>query len=234
MSDYPPITIVMTTWFASHWAELRTKVVYQTIDSWRRFFEYAGELRLHVADDGSEYDFMPERVWYKEITKSQQSRRGVGASLNAGFKEAFKVSPLVIYAADDWQLTQVFDLSPWARLLLTDESLGVVRLSPPHPNIKGSVMHLGALGWALRLERYAFAFGHRPALYHQRLIKHYGWFDEDQSALETERLYSVRVNETAGPDIILALPSAFEHLSSVELAYVNPVNKEDYGYFYEW
>ena len=71
-------------------------------------------------------------------------------------------------------------------------------------------------GWGLRLERYGFAFGHRPALYHRRMIDAYGFFDENCSALECERLYNERFSTTKGPDILLALYTPYEHDDSLE------------------
>lgn len=209
--EYPSITIVMTTWFTQ---TQRIEVALEALNSWKNYLIYAEELRLHVADDGSALDWNPEKVWDGKITRSRQERLGVGASLNAGFKQAFKTSPLVLYAVDDWQLTEPFDITPWVRLLLEREDVGIVRLGPPHPHLKGTILPYTEewQGWALRLDRYGLAVGHRPELFHQRMLDYYGLFDERVNAQECERLYSVRwAADERGPDIVMALPHPWFH-----------------------
>lgn len=132
MSEYPPVTIVMTTWFIH---PERVKVAQQALKSWCDYLRYEGNLHLHVADDGSELAWEPANSWYNtnRITFSRQEREGVGASLNKGFKQAFECSPIVLYMVDDWFLTQPFDLAPWVHLLVARTDVGIVRLGPPHP-----------------------------------------------------------------------------------------------------
>lgn len=223
----PPITIVCTTYFPAGMGGLhRQDIARETIRSWWTYLKYDGELRLHIADDGSPYEQLNAyRYWYHNYpTYSRQTRHGVGASLNTGFQKAFETSPLVAYFVDDWALTQKFDLTPWAQALMEREDIGMIRLGPPHPSNKGTVEALTTnwQGWAMILERYGFAFGHRPALYHKRMIDWYGWFQEDCNALECERLYAVNFNTMRGPSIALALPHPWQHTDSVELAYMEP------------
>ncbi len=219
--EYPICTIVMTTWLTS---KIRKSVAEKTLVTWHEYLEYEGELRLHIADDGSTLKWKPETFWDGTITYSRQERQGVGASLNAGFKVAFETSPIVLYAVDDWSLIEPFDLTPWVKLLVEREDVGMVRLGPPHPYTKGTVEIFTDdwQGWGLRLDKTGFAFGHRPALYHQRLIQHYGWFAENASALECERLYAENFCKTTGPDIVLALQHPWQHLESIELSSVEP------------
>lgn len=228
--DLPIITIVMTTYFPDgEDGKLRKEITKKTLDSWGEFLVYEGDLNLHLADDGSaikhiDYPYLTSNWWWNDYSYSIQERHGVGASLNAGFKKSFETSPLVLYAVDDWSLTQSFDLTPWAQLLMEREDVGVVRFSPPHPNIRGHVEAFteNIESWALRLDRYGFAFGHRPALYHRRFLDFYGEFKENCSALECEKGYNDRYCARIGPDVVMALPSPFRHLDSVELAYLEP------------
>lgn len=209
--NYPPVTIVMTTWFTD---AQRVKVALETLSSWDKYLIYAGKIHLHIADDGSTVGWTPDAVWKGMITYSRQERQGVGASLNAGFKEAFETSPVVLYMVDDWQLTQPFDITPWVRLLVEREDVGIVRLGPPHPHLKGTIMPLTEewQGWGLVLDRYGLAVGHRPELFHRRWIEYYGWHDENINAQECERLASVRYADMPdGPTIVYALPHPFFH-----------------------
>lgn len=228
MTELPPITIVMTTYFPDgEEGRVRKLAALQTLQSWKEYLTYDGALFLHVADDGSNREQhtstdLPS-LWFPSGTYSQQHRMGVGSSLNKGFQRGFEKSPLVAYFVDDWSLTDTFDLSPWAELLITRPEYGMVRLGPPHPNIRGSVdIHMDNV-WGMRLERYGFAFSHRPAIYHQRMMQTYGWFPEQVNALECERLYNERVNQNLrGPDVAMALPHPWRHIDSIELAYLHP------------
>lgn len=226
--DFPNITIVVTTYFPVFEGYNRREVVEKTLRSWDDWLLYHGDLHIHVADDGSVIDYhVPEWIGtWEGISYSYQHRKGVGVSLNAGFRKAFETSPLVFYGVDDWSLTQPFDLTPWAQLLMEREDCGMVRLGPPHPGTRGKIEAFtdNWQGWGLRLDsRLGFAFGHRPALYHKRMIDRFGWFKENCNALECESDYNDRVaTDWNGPDIVLALPHPWQHLDSVELAYIDP------------
>jgi hypothetical protein len=176
--------------------------------------KYDGELRLHVADDGSVVEWEPEKIWPGPVTRSRQERYGVGASLNAGFREAFKTSPLVFYGVDDWQLQQVFDLSPWAQLLMEHEDVGIVRLGPPSPFMRGEVVIYTTnwQGWGLKAEPYGFCVGHRPEIFHKRMIDTYGWWEEGINACEVERRYTVAWAADPKLQIVLALPHPWFHI----------------------
>ncbi len=247
MPDLPPITIVVTTYFPpGDVGERRQAAAVETVRTWEDHMKYDGDIRIHIADDGS------GDLWFEQtiadvlmqrgaVAQTRQHRHGVGASLNAGFREAFKRSPLVLYAVDDWQLSAEFDLTPWAELLMRDREIGMMRLGPPHPDLTGTVRHVGGMIphpypkpwdsrglWYLRLDRHHFAFAHRPALYHQRMIEAHGWFDEDVNAYDCERMYSERFNWADAmdtPHVALALAHPWFPVAEepeLELAHINP------------
>lgn len=225
--EYPAVTIVVTTFFPLGEKGLaRMDVARETIRSWWTHLRYDGDLRLHIADDGSPYpEFNAYRYWYHNYpTYSKQERHGFGASLNTGLRRAFETSDIAACFIDDWALTQNFDITPWVKLLMERNDVGMVRLQIPHPGISGRVEAFTEdwQSWGLRLDRYAYAFGHRPALYHRRLIESYGWFKEDCSAIDCEKDYAERFCSSVGPDIVLSLQHPWQHLESVELAYLNP------------
>lgn len=233
MMELPSITIVVTTYLSPEDVEnKRGRAATQTLQSWCDYLrKYSGGINLHIADDGSEKDGVNlPTAWLRSattrITYSRQHRKGVGASLNAGFRRAFESSPLVAYFVDDWALIQPFDLTPWAQLLMEREDVGMVRLGPPHPGTAGVVEMFTEnwQGWGLRLSKHqGFAFGHRPALYHKRLMDAYGWFEEGVSALECERLYNEKVNNVvATVDIVQALPHPWQHIDTPSLSALEP------------
>ncbi len=222
---YPPVTILMTTYFPSDGGRERRSLAYKALSSWGENLQYAGELLLHVADDGSSWEFNCSSYWRDGfISFSQQQRQGYGSSLNAGLREIFKHTSFVLHAVDDWYLTNPFNLNPWVEMLLTREDVGMIRLGPPHPNISGKAQMLTTnwQGWGLVLDRQSFAFGLRPCLIHKRFIDAYGWFAENTSALESERLYNEHFCQTSGPEIVLALPHSWEHLESESLSGLEP------------
>lgn len=231
--DWPYVVIVMTTYFPDNdKGEERRLAAIQTFKSWEEHLKYSAasdaHLKVCISDDGSPV-FPPFR-WFNGylVTSSLQHRKGVGASLNAGIKRAREIighSPIIMYMVDDWKLTQDFDISPWVRLLAEREDVCMVRLGPPHPNTRGKVEMFTEewQGWGLRLDRYAYAFGHRPALYHPRMILNYGWFEENVSALECERLYAEKFVNLPGPDIVLALPHPWKHIDTFSMSGMEPV-----------
>lgn len=226
-SDYPPVAVVMTTYLPEGEDGARRALVnYDTLASWNKYLAYEGDLWLHVADDGSRAPLASLGPWkIRLLGMSYQERHGVGASLNTGFRFAFDNHvPITAYFVDDWCLTSPLDITPWVRLLMEREDVGMVRLGPPHPNTTGTVEAFTSewQSWGLRMDRYAYAFGHRPALYHKRMIDAYGWFKEDCNALVCEQDYAERFCRMEGPDIVLALPHPWQHLDSVELADVDP------------
>lgn len=222
--DYPPVTIVMTTYFPEGEIGVqRREAAEKTLRSWDSILFYSGDLHLRISDDGSDELLKWIGDW-EGASRSYQIRRGVGASLNKGFSRAYESSPIVFYAVDDWMLVEELDITPWVRLLLEREDVGMVRLGPPHPNTTGRIEMFTEewQGWGLRLDRYAYAYAQRPALYHKRFTDVYGWFKEGVSAIECEREYAEHFVRTPGPDIVLALPHPWKHLDTVSMSDMTP------------
>jgi hypothetical protein len=219
------------------------------LSSWLRELHYDGQITIHVADDGStllDYPRMLGSLVESHVARhdiempiefSRGERKGVGASLNRAFRAGFERGDLVLYLVDDWLLASRYDLNPWARMLVEREDIGMVRLGPPHPHLTGTIEALTEdyQGWGLVLDRHHFAFGHRPALYHQRMIDAYGWFSEGVNAYDCERLYAERYSISppwhskpangaphGSPDIVYALPHPWHHLGTTEFAHIEP------------
>lgn len=253
----PPIVVIATTWAPEGpVGDSRLESFRRALLSWGDL-HYDGPLYLHVADDGSREALIldggevgglaaPIRLaarevfaGFEEISSTQQHRKGVGASLNAGLAAAFDRTPLALYLVDDWELTEPLDLTPWAKLLLRDRNVGCVRLGPPHPGISGRV-DMFEEGFAIRLDpaNGGFVMGHRPALYHQRFHERYGWYAEGESAYEVERLFNehfcreasaLRLEHIAGwnlgkeeVDILYALPVPWQHIGEAEVGDITP------------
>ncbi len=233
----PPITIIVATYYPdTEQGRIRKQMASVAVKSWIRYLHYQGQLELHIADDGSElsdykifpytdpmdgYDISQLNI-HTPVSFSRQERKGVGASLNTGFQEAFSKSPLaMIIYNDDVMLRETIDLTPWADLLMEREDIGAVRVGLPHPGLTGEVV-LYPQGYGLLVDRHNFAFSFRPTLFHKRFIDSYGWFLEGETALECERRYNIHVCESDGPDIIYALPVSWEHLWIMDLSDLRP------------
>lgn len=230
MSDRPPITTIVTTYAPNDEAGVsRRKALKVALSSWELWLEYSGPLKVHIADDGSTLPGYPfEVIDVNYDSMSQQDRHGVGASLNAGLEMAHRDSPLTAYFVDDWALNANLDLTPWADLLMRDQTIGMVRLGPPHPNISGEVVHDNGL-WYLRLHPHHFAFGHRPALFHKRLYDSIGYYQEDCSALQCEydfnQRYMAKATLGIAPKIVLALLHPWSVIPNAELGNLNPTTE---------
>lgn len=224
MTSLEQVSIVITTYFdADHGAE-RVRAALEAARTWKKYFDHK-HFHIHVADDGSVDKYLTFYVnnlkkifTHEEFTLSSQQRQGVGASLNAGIRHALERSDMFLYLVDDWSLTRPFHLEPWIQALEDDWTIGMVRLGPPHPNIRGKIRMLPS-GWVMVLDRYGYAYGQRPALYHQRFHEYYGAYPEHCSALECERMYNLYyANNFLGPDIVLALPDFWQHIDTVSMS----------------
>lgn len=217
-----PITIVVTTYFpAGPVGDSRFASCLTALKTWAKFLRYDGELHYEIINSPdmitADHELALRRALKGKPVSFGFTNRGVGAALNLGFLDSYAAgAPLTLYAADDWALDAPCDLSPWADLLIAQPPAGVVRLGPPHPDLTGTVLMLPQ-GWVLRLDRHHYAFGHRPALYHQRMFEAYGRFDENSSAWECERLYNEHFCATPGPDVVYALPYPWRHVGETEV-----------------
>lgn len=235
--ELPVITVIATTYYPdTEQARIRRQMASISVKSWVRYLQYQGPLAYHFADDGSEledykifpysdpmngYDISQINV-HRDVSFSRQERKGVGASLNRSFEEAFKKSPLaMIIYNDDVMLRESIDLTPWADLLLEEEDIGAVRLGLPHPGLTGEIV-LYPQGYGLKLDKHNFAFSFRPTLFHKRFLDVYGWFLEGETALECERIYNLKFCEADGPEIIYAISVPWEHLWIMDLSDLRP------------
>lgn len=241
----PPITILMTTWApAGEEGEKRAAAAEAAVASWGQHLEYDGEVRLHVADDGSSLpgyavsvDTPPATWWPSPVSFSRQEARGVGASINAGWDHIKQAGGLCLYLVDDWLALAPFDLRPWADLL-QDETMGMVMFGPPYAGVVGRVeMHTktNALWIGSRPDPHnqlymlrpssnvnAVIYAQRPALYHPRFWQRWGPMLEDVGAVCAEETYNERWRASGGDDIVLSLYQPFRHIEGTEFGIIHP------------
>lgn len=226
------VLAILITAYTPRGGEIRQGVAIQTIESWKKYLKFDGSLYVHVADDGTPSDmesFYGREFWegligdWAEFSYSRQERRGVGASLNRGFKFCNSFTPFVLYAVDDWKLTEHLDISPWVEILEQEKYIGSIRLGAINPFMRGGELKRFENGrYAIFWERYSYYWSQRPAVYHSRFFDAYGLFPEEVNALEVDRIYNERICASTGPDIGYALTEPWEHIPSIELGDITP------------
>lgn len=222
----PMISVVAIVYFPpGEQGELRRRGFRESVRSWRMSLVYPPSrdlLRLLVVNDGPAFSKWPE--WSFETQEALgHPRSGAGASLNMGLKRAFESSPLVLSIPDDCMASQYVDLVPWAKLLMENETIGAVHLAP-YPGCTGTIQPLKGGSWGVVLNRHNLAAGLRACLYHKRFFDAYGWFEENISAWESERLFNEHFCQSTGPESVLALPLPWREGigAEVRLGQVNP------------
>lgn len=196
--DSSVITVVMTTYFPQ--TEVGKERLYyarQCIQALKQI-NTNEPLRLHIADDGSDYELVStlpklSEYWETHSTYSNSGHNGIGASLNCALSN---IDDLWLYVTDDWMLTRPLNIDGPIRLL-RDRNYDLVRLGPIHPGLHCIVKFEETIGWWLDLQPHygGFAFGTRPFIATKDFYNKVGPFDEQLNSYETERLYSERVSK---------------------------------------
>lgn len=200
-----PITIVFLTY-------KRTEYALATIRGIFRHLKYHGDIHWYVADDGS--DELHIRSVFDELAKHQANVMGYhsehisyGAGANKAWRAANELSNLTFWLEDDWELNSDLDLTPYAKVLLDYEDVGMVRLGLLNQYMAGvSVGYGDRLYW--RLERVATdnaspVFTGHPSLRHSRYRSMYGEYIENLGPGDTELAYAYRFRiATNGPCIL--------------------------------
>lgn len=221
------ITIVTCTYFSKEYrGEERMLNCRASIRSWIKRLEYP-EIALHVADDGSDPQLWEKFKTYQyglRVTYSQQQRRGIGASLNAGLAQAWSAG-LAFYIQDDLLLEQDLDLAFPADVLEAFETVAAVRIGLPHPGTAGPMLHLGGIhrrdSMVCDLEPHHYVMSFRPTLSHPRMAS-LGRYAEGQTAEQTEREYNERYTADPRLRVLQWIPNPWYHQHVVDLGRLEP------------
>lgn len=203
MTEWPPVTVLLVTFN-------RPDEIRQTIKGLQKHLIYEGDLRWHLADDGSLPDYvadlkegLPE--WQFSLTKT--SRKGWGANVNAAMR--FIKTPYIFLCEDDCVAFRDIDLNLAVRLLEFDQELGMVRFSGliKHELIlvmKRAKTEQGQI-YYLALDKKSpelWQYSHRPHLKHRRFHECYGCYDEGKTLTATEIEFAERYKGKKGPQIV--------------------------------
>lgn len=210
----PPIVIVLLTY-------QRTDYALRTVRAANQRLRYQGELRWYVADDGSDpahvdavLDTIHDTVQPYgsglpcSFLGRHSARRGYGGNANDAWRVCDGETPLTFWLEDDWALESDLDLTPYARLLLARDEVGMVRLGHLNLDIRGRTWgHDGHVYWLLdrapHHEGTPVFTGH-PSLRHRRYRETYGWYPEGRTPGDTELAYAYqfRTGPAEGPGIV--------------------------------
>lgn len=172
MSDLPRITIALFT-YSPDLEHPRHRYAEATLTALCQKLAYEGELRWHIADDGSGDGHVAHlaELWARNrpsgsrLTTSNSERRGYGASYNAMTMVVHDSDDdLILCVEDDWLLSRPFDLTPLARAIQAPP-FEVRRVFTMQTNdgdrfVEGDFamplecIRLGYLGWTKELRGY--------------------------------------------------------------------------------
>lgn len=201
MSDWPEVSIVITTY-------LRTQEALATIKALQENLYYVGAWHWVVSDDGSP----PEhREAIKEALPPSAdiidvNRAGVGQSKNAALGVAFNHSPYVLLLEDDWQLVQRLDLHPHVAVLRDNDKVGMVRFGYLGG---GMIAQLDDLNgpctpyWILKHGSGVYIYSGQVSLRHQRFYKATGMHRTGISPGEEELDMCIRFNAVENAPLIV-------------------------------
>lgn len=130
----PVVSILITT-------HNRTNVAKYTIQSLINNVYYP-KINWIVCDDRSEENHIKEieKIFLKnnivnfKILKTDNKHYGLGASLNNGLKEAFKLSEYVLTTEDDWVLERKLNIACMINVLQLNKNVGSIRLAAVNNN----------------------------------------------------------------------------------------------------
>ncbi len=226
------ITVVMTTYAPAGEGKAREQYAQRTLQALLTNLRAPEPIKLHVADDGSNDQWyistlceIASSIWNTESSTTNSGRRGIGASLN---KALSRIDGPWLYITDDWLLTATLDLSVPCRLL-ADQQYDLVRIGPPHPNLRCFTRFCEGLGWWLDIDASwgGFAFATRPFLAGKDFYRLCGPFLEGGNAYVVEQDYAVRVAELkrahiAYYDASFNRGGPWQHIGEYEVGEITP------------
>lgn len=221
MDKFPPLTILIVTYD-------RPREIREVIDALQKTIDYSGDIRLHIADDGSPGNYVAELLneyHYLSPSHTITDRQGWGANVNKALRS---ISTDYIYLnEDDYVPYRVINLTSGVALLEAQENLGIVR----YDGIEGHTLDLKLREADTRIGRLNYlhiskhsphlnVYSHRPHLKHRRLHDLIGYYSEGLPLGETEEEFAHRIKDKYGdkPPHVAVLPNgierAFNHIGA--------------------
>lgn len=182
--NLPQIAIVMVTY-------KRTELAIKTVKSVCENLVYPKELRQwYVADDGSPWEHMQaiqnELVTHNELMYGYHNEKfgegyNAGKGWNRGLIKGYEVSPIILFLEDDWLLERPLDITPYVKLLVEREDIGLVRLGHLAVGNDVSIVGYDGVHYLEYLRGKQYCYSGNPHLRHRRFNEAYGMFAEDRN-----------------------------------------------------
>lgn len=126
--SYPTLGIMLFTYNRIEYAKATIRACLDNI-------RYSGDIIFHIADDGSSEEYRKELLYFAgcwanitHLGVSNSQRGGYGASYNAATMLVHPRAEIVLPLEDDWKLERPLELDPLVRVLMTEPSIGCIRM----------------------------------------------------------------------------------------------------------
>lgn len=204
MTELPMIAIVMVTY-------KRTALAVETVNSFSENLVYPKELRQwYIADDGSPSEhvdaILDEIKLHGETLYGYHNEKygtgyNAGAGWNRGLVQGHLISPIILWLEDDWQLRAKLDISPYIRLLVEREDIGLVRLGHLAVGSKVEIVGYDGIHYLNYIKETQYAYSGNPHLRHKRFSEVYGMFVENENPGNMELAMDASFQAKEGPMI---------------------------------
>lgn len=191
----PPLIVILLT-------STRTPYALKTIEGVHKNIVYAGEWLWYLAFDNETTEHFREvyEVVSDTVIGYHCGSYGYGGAVNKAM-ESLNEYPVTLLLEDDWHLSQQWDLSPYVRLLMEREDVGMMRLGHLPINLDlESYGHNGHMYLNVKKNR-QYAFSGNPHLKHRRFYDAYGLYPTGLNPGDTEIAYDSQVRSKDGPMI---------------------------------
>ena len=221
MAEPPKVAIVFVTY-------ARTEYAVRTVLGLRKHLICPYELGWYVADDGS------RTAHYKAVMNALEGAPIIGShsqnfitgkcwpgkSWNKAWRFAHGWTPIILWIEDDWELQRDLDITPYVKLLVEREDVGMVRLGHLAVDLNTrSVAHDG-IHYLKMLRNMPYGYSGNPHLKHVRFVRTYGFYKENIGPGDTELHYDFKFTSKEGPDIWWPVDiggwGIFKHIGKVQ------------------
>jgi len=201
MSDLPTIAIL----FMTKEVPGREGIAIRTIDALKKNLFYDATMDFFIADGGSSWDYgiaLTDCASQKYNSSLHSQKSSPGFCWNTVIRNIFGYHyEIYLRMEDDMVLHDKLDITPYVKLLMEKERVGMVRLAlMPIGLDLHSTAHDGRIYFNVKKSTPYFYSGH-PGLIHKRLHDTHGYFDENANPGEIEVNFDHRLRHEEGPEI---------------------------------
>lgn len=205
--DLPPVCINLLT-------KDRTDYAVATVKNCLDKLKYEGNLVWYISDGGSSdlhYDQVRNLIPEPNLRGYQSHGLSPGESWNIGLKRIFGQGiEIYLRLEDDMVLKTPMDITTWVKLLMTQESIGMIRLGMIVQDLDLETIKFPTythVGYTEEIYLHVkktrqYAFSGNPALIHKRFHDAYGGYPTGLSPGETELAFDSQIRSKDGPMIV--------------------------------